>query len=325
MKYNTDIFELIGKTPMVQIGNGCKGEGPILLAKLEFFNPGGSVKDRFAEYTLRKAVKEGRLKKGDTIIDCTSGNTGVALAMVASVLGLKAVLTIADKNSQEKIDLIKSYGAEVIVTPAEAEHEDPEGAYMMAETLAKKNGWFHTNQYHNPDNALAHYNSTGPEIWNDTEGKITHLVAGIGTGGTLSGTAQYLKEKNPAIQAIAVDPEGSIFTDYINDNRVGSAKAYKVEGIGSDCITEALDPNVVDRVITANDNDAFKTTRLIAKSEGLSVGGSAGAAIWAARQVAAELSSSDIIVVIVPDSGTRYLSKCFNDIWMRKHGFAYQE
>jgi cystathionine beta-synthase len=317
----SNILDLIGHTPLVGISNGLPEGGPTMLAKLEFYNPGGSVKDRIASYILQKAMKEGRLKPGDTIIDNTSGNTGVALAMVASVLGLKTVITTSEKTSKEKVDLIKSFGAKVVITPADAGHEDPEGYYMKAISLAKEHGYFHINQYHNPDNPQAHYLTTGPEIWEDTDGKVTHLVAGIGTGGTLSGTAKFLKEKNPEIKSIAIDPIGSIFADYINGKNPQEPVAYKVEGIGSDCITGALFPDVVDEVISASDEDAFETTRRLAREEGLSVGGSSGAAIWAARKIALNLNERAVIVVIIPDSGTRYLSKCFNDVWMKKEGF----
>ncbi len=325
MNKASNILDLIGHTPLVEIGNGLPGDGPTMLAKLEFYNPGGSVKDRIASYILQKAMKEGKLKPGDTIIDNTSGNTGVALAMVASVLGLKTVITVPDKTSKEKIDMIKSFGAEVVITPADAGHEDPEGYYLKAINLAKEHGYFHTNQYHNPDNPQAHYLTIGPEIWDDTDGKVTHFVAGIGTGGTLSGAAKYLKEKNPDIKSIAVDPVGSIFADYINGKKLSEPAAYKVEGIGTDSITGALFPDMVDEVISTSDEDAFETTRRLAREEGLSVGGSSGAAIWAARKIAKELDEKAIIVVIIPDSGTRYLSKCFNDVWMKKEGFLKDE
>jgi cystathionine beta-synthase len=316
-----NILDLIGNTPLVEINNGLSHGGPLMLGKLEYYNPGGSMKDRIASYILQQAIKDGRLKPGDTIIDNTSGNMGVALAMVASVLGLKAILTTPDKTSQEKVDLIKSYGAEVVITPTEAAHDDPEGYYLKAINLAKENGYFHVNQYHNPDNPQAHYLTTGPEIWKDTDGKITHLVAGIGTGGTLSGAAKFLKEKNPDIRSIAVDPIGSIFADYINGKKLGKPETYKVEGIGTDCITGALFPEVIDEVISSSDEDAFEVTRRLAREEGLLAGGSSGAAIWAARKVAINLDENATIVVIVPDSGIRYLSKCFNDIWMKKEGF----
>jgi cystathionine beta-synthase len=281
MKYSDNILELIGKTPLVKIDNGCPGGGPLMLLKLDFLNPGGSVKDRMASYILQSAMKKGDLKRGGTVIDNTSGNTGVAMAMVATVLGLKAVITTPEKTSKEKVDLIRSFGAEV----------------------------------------MAHYLSTGPEIWADTDGKITHFVAGIGTGGTFSGSVKFLKEKNKDIRAIAVDPLGSIFADYIRTRKISQPAAYKVEGIGSDCVTGALHPDLVDEVITVGDEDAFETARAMARDEGISAGGSTGAAVWAARKSAGNLDDDHVIVVIAPDSGTRYLSKCFNDDWMREQGF----
>lgn len=321
MKYANNVLETIGKTPLVRISNGLSQGGPLMLAKLEFTNPGGSVKDRMACHILRKAVGEGKLKPGDTVIDNTSGNTGVAMAMTAAVLGLKAILTVPDKTSQEKIDLIRSFGAEVIVTPAELDHDHPDGCYMKALNLAREHGYFHMNQYHSQDNVMAHYLSTGPEIWEDTDGRVTHFVAGIGTGGTFSGVTRFLKEKNRAIRGIAVDPAGSIFAAYIKTNEISHAEAYKVEGIGSDTVTQALHTDLVDEVITVTDRDAFETARALARNEGLSVGGSSGAAVWAARKAAAKLDEKALMVVIIPDSGTRYLSKCFNDIWMKQQGF----
>jgi cystathionine beta-synthase len=325
MNYSENVLQIIGKTPMVKIANGCQSGGPLMLAKLEFTNPGGSVKDRMASYILQKAMKEGKIMPGDTVIDNTSGNTGVAVAMVASVLGIRAILTVPDKTSKEKIDLIRSFGAEVIVTRSDVDHEHPEGCYMMAINLAKKHGYFHMNQYHNQDNVMAHYLTTGPEIWNDTEGKITHLVAGIGTGGTFSGVSRFLKEKNPSIRTIAIDPVGSIFASYIKTKEIIEAEAYKVEGIGSDTVTEALHTSLVDEVVTVTDKDAFETARLVTRTEGISIGGSAGAAIWAARQMAGKLDNRAVIVIIVADSGIRYLSKCFNDVWMKEQGFLKEK
>ncbi|HPI33510.1 MAG TPA: cysteine synthase family protein [candidate division Zixibacteria bacterium] len=315
------ILDLVGHTPLVRLRTGMTDTGPRAYVKLEFFNPTGSVKDRMAYYIITKALRDGRLKPGDTVIDNTSGNTGSAVAMVCSVLGLRAVLTTPVKTSQEKIDLIKSFGAEVIVTRETEDHADPEGAYMVARRLAREHGYFDLDQYNSQENVEAHYRLTGPEIWDDTEGRLTHFVAGIGTGGTFSGVARFLKEKNPAIKAIAVDPEGSVFAAYIRSGRTTTPAAYKIEGIGSDVITEALHPQYIDEVITVSDRDAFQRARLIARTEGISGGGSSGAVAVAIEQVARRARPEDIIVGIFADAGIRYLSKCYNDSWMHQHGF----
>ncbi len=321
MRTREHILDLIGGTPLVRLRSGMPTEGPRGYAKLEFFNPTGSLKDRMTYYVIKKALDEGRLKPGDTVIDNTSGNTGSALAMVCSVLGLRAIVTTPVKTSKEKTDLIKSYGAEVIVTPETDDHEDPEGCYMIARRMAKEHGYFDLNQYDSQDNVEAHYALTGPEIWEDTDGRMTHFVAGIGTGGTFSGAARYLKEQNPSIKAIAVDPEGSIFAEYIQKGSEGIPAAYKIEGIGSDVITKALHPHLVDEVITVSDKDAFNRARLIARTEGISAGGSSGAVAFAMEQVAQNAEQDAMIVGIFGDAGIRYLSKCYNDAWMRQHGF----
>ncbi len=321
MKYKNNILDIIGNTPLVQISNGMPENGPLLLGKMEFINPCTSVKDRMAAYILKKALKEGKLKPGDTIVDNSSGNAGASEAMAAAILGLKAIITVPAKTSQEKIDLIRAFGAEVIVCPADVPHDDPDGYYMKAIQLAEENGYFHVNQYHSQNNVESHYNSTGPEIWDDTDGKITHLIAGIGTGGTMSGAAGYLKKKNKNIQTIAVDPVGSMFAPFLNDNKLVEAGAYKMEGIGSDVMTKALHPDVIDKVITVSDEDAFATSRQMARQEGILSGGSSGAAVWAARQLAPQLDQSAVMVVIIPDTGAKYLSKCFNDQWMKQQGF----
>jgi len=324
MQLYENITELIGHTPLVRLRTGIPEKGPRAYVKLEFFNPTGSLKDRMTYHIIKKAIDEGHLKPGDTVIDNTSGNTGSALAMVATVFGLKAILVTPVKTSQEKVDLIKSYGAEVIITP-EVNHDDPESFYAVARRLAVEKGYFDLDQYHSQENIEAHYLTTGPEIWEDTDGRITHFVAGIGTGGTFSGAARYLKEKNPDIKGIAVDPEGSVFADFINDNRETVARNYKVEGIGSDIITRALDRKTVDEVITVSDKDSFNRARQIARVEGISGGGSSGSVAIAMEQIAARLDNKSLIVGIFGDAGIRYLSKCYNDIWMRQNGFLPSE
>ncbi len=321
MRVCDNILDLVNHTPLVRLRTGIPETGPKAYVKLEFFSPTGSLKDRMALHIIRKAMTRGRLKPGDTVIDNTSGNTGSAVAMVASVLGLKAILVTPEKTSQEKVDLIRSYGAEVIITPADAAPDDPRGCYMVARDLARKHGYFDIDQYNSQDNVEAHYLTTGPEIWEDTAGKVTHLVAGIGTGGTFSGAVRYLKERNPDIRGIAVDPEGSIFADYIRENKETVGYAYKVEGIGTDVITKALHPELVDEVITVSDNDSFNRARLISRTEGISAGGSSGAVAFAMEKVADGLSPEALIVGIFGDAGMRYLSKCYNDKWMREQGF----
>jgi len=320
MKTFDSILDLIGRTPLVRIRTGMPENGAMVYAKLEFLNPTGAVKDRMALYIIRKALDDGRLRPGDTVVDNTSGNTGASMAMVCQVLGLKAVVTTPVKTSKEKVDLIRSFGAKVIVTP-ETAHDDPEGNYEVARRLARENGWFDLDQYDNQDNVEAHYLTTGPEIWEDTDGRITHFVCGIGTGGTFSGTARFLKEKNPAVRTIAVDPRGSIFSDYIRRDTVGESQPYKIEGIGSDVPTKAMHRELVDEVVTVGDREAFLRTREITRREGISIGGSSGAAAVAMEQVAREVGREAVIVGIFADGGIKYLSKCFNDDWMAEHGF----
>lgn len=321
MKIHDSVLSLIGHTPLVRLRAGIPAGGPLALVKIEFVNPTGSVKDRMTYHIVKKAVDEGRLKAGDTVIDNTSGNTGSSLAMVATLFGLKAILVTPQKTSQEKIDLIKSFGAEVIITPTEAAHNDPAGCYLVARRLAKENGYFDLDQYDSQDNVEAHFLTTGPEIWEDTDGRVTHFVAGIGTGGTFSGTSRYLKSKNPNVKAVAVDPEGSIFADFIRDRKETVGYTYKVEGIGSDVITKALHTDVVDEVVTVSDQDSFNRARLIARTEGISGGGSSGAVAVAMERIAARLGPKDVIVGIFADAGIRYLSKCYNDNWMRQQGY----
>ncbi len=321
MDYFRKNLELVGNTPLVRIQENPEDNGPLILAKLEYFNPGGSIKDRMARYVIEKALREGRLKKGDTIIDNTSGNAGISMAMVAAAYGLKAILTTAEKTSQEKVDTLRALGAEVIVTPTEAAWDDPRSCYQVAKRLAHENGYFYFNQYDNQDNIMAHYYGTGPEIWRQTEGKITHFIAGIGTGGTFSGTMRFLKEQNPRIRGIAVDPEGSLFAEYIKSGQAGPSRTYLVEGIGSDMITKALDPTTVDEVITVSDEDSFTTARMLARRYGILAGGSSGTVAFAAFELARGLSPDDIVVGIFADSALRYITKCFSDSWMTAQGF----
>lgn len=316
-----DILELIGNTPLVRLRTGIPDNGPKAYAKLEFFNPTGSVKDRMTAYILKKAISDGRLKPGDTVVDNSSGNTGSSLAMTASVLGLKSIITTPEKTSREKTDLICSFGAKVIVTPTEAPHDSPESHYMIARKLCEENGYFDLNQYDNKENIEAHYQTTGPELWNDTEGKITHFVCGIGTGGTLSGTGRFLKEKNQNVRIIAVDPEGSIFAEYIKSGKIIEGELYQTEGIGSDVITGALDKDVIDELISVSDKDSFVRARLISRTEGISCGGSSGTVACAMEKVARSAEPDSFIVGIFADSGIRYLSKCYNDDWMKEQGY----
>lgn len=321
MNVSSSVLDLVGGTPLVRLKTGFSDTGPQTLVKLEFYNPTGSVKDRMVSHIISEAVTEGRLKAGDTVIDNTSGNTGCSIGMVASLYGLHSIVVAPEKTSREKIDLIKSYGSKVIITRTEAAHDDPEGCYLVARRLARENNYFDLDQYDSQKNVEAHFNSTGPEIWDDTDGQITHFVAGIGTGGTFSGTAKFLKEKNPAIKAIAVDPDGSIFADYIRNGNLVESRTYQIEGIGSDVITKAMYCDLVDEVITISDQAAFERARLICKNEGISAGGSSGAVAVAMEQVAGGLDRTAVIVGIFADAGIRYLSKCYNDDWMRQQGY----
>jgi cystathionine beta-synthase len=322
MKYVNNITELIGKTPLIKIGKTVSHLKPLILLKMEMLNPAGAVKDRMAYYIIKEGEKTGKLKPTDTVVDNSSGNAAIATAMVAATLGYKAVFAVADKTSKEKIDLIRAYGAEVIVTPTDVHSDDPQSSYMRAYELGQQEGYFYISQYHNQLNVEAHYRLTGPEIWEDTNGKITHFVTGIGTGGTISGTGKYLKEKNPKIKIIGVDPEGSLFYDYVMNDRT-DVELYpcKVEGIGTDMMVKAFHKEYIDYVIRVNDNDSFKTARKLAREEGILGGGTTGSHLWATMKVAEDLDESSIIVTLACDSGQRYLSKMYSDEWMRNHNF----
>lgn len=320
-KLNT-ILDAIGNTPLVRLRRVVPEGAGEVYAKLEFMNPGGSIKDRMAKYIIEDAERRGALLPSGMIVENTSGNTGVGVAIVAAVKGYKATFTIPDKMSAEKINLLKAFGAKVIVTKTNVPAESPESYYETAKRIHQDTpGSFYLNQYHNPMNIEAHYHLTGPEIWRDMEEKIDYFVAGIGTGGTLSGVGRYLKEQDPNIKIVAVDPYGSVFYDYFKTGKPGRPEVYKVEGIGEDMITQAMDFSVVDEMIQVNDRDSFLTARELTTKEGMFAGGSSGAALWGALQVASRVGAGKRIVVVLPDSGTRYLSKMYSDEWMRDWGF----
>lgn len=315
IKYKKNILETIGYTPLIQLAKITKDLRPLILVKAEFFNPGGSVKDRPAIKMIEEAEKAGMLKPGGTIIEPTSGNTGVGLAQAAAVKGYRCILVMPDKMSEEKFALLKAYGAEVVKVPTTAT-SSPESYNNVAQRLATEiHGAFLPNQFQNPYNPKAHYLTTGPEIWEDTCGQITHFVAGVGTGGTISGTAKFLKEKNPKIQVIGVDPEGSIYSG-------AYSKSYKIEGIGEDFLPRNVNMLLIDSFERVSDKDAFETAIKLAKQEGILAGGSSGAAVCGALRVAKKLKETDVLVVILPDTGRAYLSKMFSEKWMKEMGFA---
>jgi cystathionine beta-synthase len=313
------ILETIGSTPLVRLSRIGAGVAPMLLAKVEMLNPGGSVKDRIALAMIDAAERDGHLRPGGTIVEPTSGNTGAALAMAARLRGYRVIAVMPDKVSREKINLLRAYGAEVVVTPTDVAPSSPESYYSVAERLAGEiPGAFRPNQYANPANPDAHYDTTGPELWEQTAGAITHLVVGVGTGGTISGTARYLRERKPAIEVIGADPAGSIFTA----PSLAEVHGYLIEGVGEDFWPQTFDRSLVDRFITVSDRDAFLTARRLALTEGILAGGSGGMAMWAALEVARSVAeASAVIVVILPDGGRSYLSKIYNDAWMTEYGF----
>ncbi len=313
--YCADALAAIGNTPLVRLNSVTDGARCLVLAKVEYMNPGGSIKDRPAVAMLEAAEKAGLLKPGGTIVEPTSGNTGSGLAMAAAIRGYRCILVMPDKMSREKIDLLKAYGAEVVVTPTNVPSDSPESYYGVANRLAAEiPGAFQPNQFHNHHNPDAHYATTGPEIWEQTRGTLTHFVAGIGTGGTISGTARYLKERNPKIHVIGADPEGSIYSG-------DTPRSYAVEGIGMNYLPETVDLKVIDEMVRVSDRDSFLMARRITREEGLLVGGSSGTAAVAAIQLARSLPEDAVVVVIFPDSGRGYMSKIFNDEWMIANGF----
>ncbi|MDG2261161.1 MAG: cystathionine beta-synthase [Actinomycetota bacterium] len=315
MEIADSVLDLIGNTPMVRLPQMTSHLACDLVLKLEHQNPGGSSKDRPAIAMIEAAEREGLLMPGGTIVEPTSGNTGVGLAIVAAQRGYRCVFVMTDKVATEKVQLLSAYGAEVVVCPVAVPPEDPESYYSTAERLMSEiPGSFRPNQYHNLVNPQAHFDTTGPEIWRQTDGKVTHFVAGAGTGGTLGGVGQYLKSMNPDIKIIAADPEGSVYSG-------GSGRPYLVEGIGEDFWPDTYNPAVVDTVISISDHDSFVMARRVAHEEGILLGGSCGTAIAAALKTAEDLSPDDLVVVLTPDSGMGYLSKVFNDEWMAEFGF----
>jgi cystathionine beta-synthase len=314
------IIEAIGETPLVRLSRLGVDLKPQLVAKIEAMNPGGSIKDRVAVSMIEAAERDGRLRPGGTLIEPTSGNTGVGLAIVARLKGYRVIAVMPDKMSKEKIDLLRAYGAEVVVAPTEVPPESPESYYRVADRLTEEiPGAYQPNQYANRANPETHYRTTGPELWRQSGGRLTHLVAGVGTGGTITGSGRYLKEQNPEIQVIGADPVGSVYSG-------GEARPYLVEGVGEDFWPETFDPSVVDRYVTVSDGDSFRTARRLAEVEGILAGGSGGTAIYAALEVARQLDDpAAMIVVILPDGGRAYLSKLYNDAWMRQYGFLERE
>lgn len=324
MKYAKNILETIGNTPLVQLNKVTEGIPALVLAKVETFNPGNSIKDRMAVKMIADAEADGRLKPGGTIIEGTSGNTGMGLALAAIVKGYNLICVISDKQSKEKMDILRAVGAEVVVCPTDVEPDDPRSYYSVSKRLAEEtpHAWY-VNQYDNPSNALAHYEQTGPEIWEQTDGKITHFISGVGTGGTISGTAKYLKEKNPNIKIWGIDTYGSVFKKYhetgiFDENEVYS---YVTEGIGEDILPKNVDFSLIDGFTKVTDKDAAIYTRKIALEEGIFVGNSAGAAIKGMLQLQEHFGPDDVVVVLFHDSGSRYVGKMFNDDWMRSQGY----
>jgi cystathionine beta-synthase len=322
MSFHVDVLSAIGRTPLVKLGKVVPHGAATVLVKLEYMNPGGSIKDRMAIHIIEKAEKAGLLRRGGTIVENTSGNTGVGLAVAAAVKGYRCIFTMPDKMSKEKQDTLKAFGAQVVVTPTNVPADSPESYYSVAKRIAAETpNSFYVNQYHNPDNVEAHYLSTAPEIWEQTGGRFDAFVAGIGTGGTMSGCGRFFKERDARIRNVGVDPVGSVYHSMWKTGKLSEPRVYKVEGIGEDMMCGAMDLAVLDDVRQVTDGQAFAMARRLAREEGIFAGGSSGAAVHVAVQLAREMGPDKVIVVPLPDTGRAYISKFFSDEWMRDNGF----
>jgi cystathionine beta-synthase len=322
MNVHDSVLSAVGNTPLVKLNRLVGPNDATVYVKLEFMNPGGSIKDRMAMFILEKAEKEGLLKPGGTIVENTSGNTGMGVAMAAAVKGYRCIFTMPDKMSTEKINRLKALGAQVVVTPTNVAAEDPKSYYETAKRIARETpNSFYLNQYHNPDNIEAHYRSTGPEIWQQLDGKLDYFVAGLGTGGTMSGAGKFLKEKSKAIKNVGVDPIGSVYQGYFKTGKMPPPHVYKVEGIGEDMLCKAMDFSVLDDVRQVDDKQSFVAARRLAREEGIFGGGSSGSAVHVAVELAREVGKGKTIVTVLPDSGNSYISKFYSDEWMRDNGF----